>query len=175
MRYWTQHYNISRIRFLIVDPNEHMRFLFLSVLHTLGVREVDLASSVAEALDLSETTKPDIIVTEIAMPQRDGISLIEAVRGGKAGIAAQTPIIVLSAYTEEANVKRARDAGMNEFLAKPVSARSLYDRIVRVIEGARPFVIAPLYRGPDRRRHEEEEPGAPFRRAKDTKGNAIAV
>lgn len=56
----------------------------------------------------------------------------------------------------------ARDAGVNEFVVKPISAKSLFTRIQTVIEGPRPFVRPKHYFGPDRRHkeidHEGEEP-----------------
>jgi len=62
------------------------------------------------------------------------------------------PIIMLTGYTEMHRVTEARDAGVNEFLAKPVSAKKLYSRIVAIIEHNRNFIKIKQFFGPDRRR-----------------------
>ena len=62
------------------------------------------------------------------------------------------PIIIVSAFTEMSHVLAARDLGMTEFLAKPISAETVYTRLCSVIENRRPFVKASSFFGPDRRR-----------------------
>ncbi|MBO6633648.1 MAG: response regulator, partial [Parvibaculum sp.] len=62
------------------------------------------------------------------------------------------PIIMVSGHTDLASVERARDIGVTEFLSKPISARSLYERLIQVLDRPRQFVETPTYRGPDRRR-----------------------
>src|SRR2546423_87136 len=78
------------------------------------------------------------------------------------------PIVMLSGHTEKARVMQARDAGITEFMAKPVSARSLYARIVSIIENPRPFVRTKDYFGPDRRRQMLPFEGPERRQAGDT-------
>jgi DNA-binding response OmpR family regulator len=62
------------------------------------------------------------------------------------------PIIMLTGHTEKQRVTAARDAGITEFLAKPISAKALYQRIVNVVANPRPFIKTKTYFGPDRRR-----------------------
>ena len=62
------------------------------------------------------------------------------------------PILVLSGQTEIETVIKARNAGATEFLAKPASVGSLYDRLVWMVENPRPFIKAEEFLGPDRRR-----------------------
>ena len=64
------------------------------------------------------------------------------------------PIIVCTANTEFQQVCFARDMGMTEFLAKPVSAMAIYSRICAVIESNRCFIRVHDFFGPDRRRHD---------------------
>jgi two-component system chemotaxis response regulator CheY len=63
------------------------------------------------------------------------------------------PIIMLTGHSEKQRVVSARDAGVTEFLVKPISAKSLYDRIVNVVVNPRPFIKTNAYFGPDRRRN----------------------
>ena len=59
---------------------------------------------------------------------------------------------MLTGHAELALVTEARDMGVNEFLAKPVSAKALYARITAAVHHPRPFVRTRAYFGPDRRR-----------------------
>jgi DNA-binding response OmpR family regulator len=66
------------------------------------------------------------------------------------------PIIMLTGHTEAYRVMRARDVGVTEFLAKPVSAQTLYRRLVSIVENPRQFVRAAGFSGPERRRRKGE-------------------
>jgi DNA-binding response OmpR family regulator len=63
------------------------------------------------------------------------------------------PIIMLTGHSDKKRVMIARDAGITEFLTKPISAKSLYERILNVVLRPRPFVKTKTYFGPDRRRN----------------------
>jgi two-component system, chemotaxis family, chemotaxis protein CheY len=65
-------------------------------------------------------------------------------------------------------VGEARDAGVNEFLAKPLTARGVIERIHQVVENPRPFVRSDDYFGPDRRRRADPAYRGPKRRSTDT-------
>ena len=84
----------------------------------------------------------------------DGLELTKAIRKGDARIDPYIPVILVSAYTEMHNIVAARDAGVNDFLAKPISANLVYARIRSVIEHPLPFVQADEFFGPDRRRRD---------------------
>ena len=93
----------------------------------------------------------DIIISDWA-PELDGISFIERVRKDPNSPNPYVPIIVCSGNTERRQVIAARDAGMSEYLVKPVSPKSIYSRICSVLENDRVFVRNGKYFGPDRRR-----------------------
>ena len=63
------------------------------------------------------------------------------------------PIIMLTGHAEKKRVVGARDGGITEFLAKPISAKALYQRIFNVVVNPRPFIKTKTYFGPDRRRN----------------------
>jgi len=67
-------------------------------------------------------------------------------------------------------VRQARDAGTNEFLAKPVSANAILTRLLAVIEHPRPFVRTKVYFGPCRRRRTRDEYEGPERRQPSNAG-----
>ena len=86
------------------------------------------------------------------MEPMNGIELVERIRAGEEDINPFTPIIMVSGLSDLAQIVKARDAGINEFLAKPVSAKMVYLRICSVIEHPRSFIKAETFSGPDRRR-----------------------
>jgi DNA-binding response OmpR family regulator len=63
---------------------------------------------------------------------------------------------MITALTERHNIEAARDAGVSELLAKPVSSDALFKRIVNMLDNPRPFIRVGDYFGPDRRRHYSE-------------------
>jgi two-component system, chemotaxis family, chemotaxis protein CheY len=74
------------------------------------------------------------------------------------------PIIMLTGHSEKKRVIDARDAGITEFLAKPISAKALYERIFSVVAHPRPFIKTKAYFGPDRRRSVNANYTGPERR-----------
>ena len=71
---------------------------------------------------------------------------------------------MLTGHSERARVMAARDAGVTEFLTKPISAKGLYQRIVNVVFNPRPFIRTETYFGPDRRRNVNPNYNGPERR-----------
>ncbi len=74
------------------------------------------------------------------------------------------PVIMLTGHTHIDQVRQARDAGVNEFIAKPVSVKTMMQRLVSVIESPRPYVRTKVYFGPCRRRRGADEYRGPERR-----------
>jgi DNA-binding response OmpR family regulator len=77
------------------------------------------------------------------------------------------PIIMITGHTEKYRVEEARDAGVTEFLAKPITAHNLFARIAEIVERPRAFVRCTDYFGPDRRRRPAEDYAGPWRRDDD--------
>jgi DNA-binding response OmpR family regulator len=71
---------------------------------------------------------------------------------------------MLTGHSEKRRVTVARDAGVTEFLAKPISAKGLYQRILNVVANPRPFIKTKTYFGPDRRRNTSNTYIGPERR-----------
>jgi two-component system chemotaxis response regulator CheY len=129
-----------------------MRRIIRTLLHGFGAREVYEAEDGATGLDAFNHHAPDIILLDWAMPIFDGLELTQMIRQPDANGNPFVPIIMITGHTERSRVTAARDAGVTEFLAKPISAKALYQRIVNVVINPRPFVKTKNYFGPDRRR-----------------------
>jgi CheY-like chemotaxis protein len=164
----------SRLRFLIVDDNNHMRRIIRALLHGFGVREAYEAEDGAAGLEAFTSYSPDIIICDWAMPILDGIEFTRMVRDTATSANPYIPIIMVSGHSERRRVLQARDAGVTEFLVKPISAKGLYQRIVSIVVQPRPFIKTKEYFGPDRRRVTNMNYGGAERRSKDA-AEKIAV
>jgi two-component system chemotaxis sensor kinase CheA len=101
---------------LIVEDSDFFRQLLTPILGAAGYR-VTAASSAAEALRLREAgTLFDVIVSDIAMPDMDGLDFARAVRAN--GVWSKLPMIALSARADPADIEAGRDAGFTDYVAK---------------------------------------------------------
>jgi CheY-like chemotaxis protein len=148
------------LKALVVEDNQHFRLLISTVLHTLGVQQVEEARDGADALRRLQNFAADFVIADWKMEPMDGIGFAHKIRRSIESPNPFLPIIMVTGYSEAALVAEARDAGVNEFLPKPISARSLVARITSVISNPRPFVRTPDYFGPDRRRSLQPFSGA---------------
>ncbi|HEU5019431.1 MAG TPA: response regulator [Pseudolabrys sp.] len=155
--------DFNRLRFLVIDDNAHMRRILRTLLHGFGAREVYEAEDGAAGLEAFTHYTPDIVITDWAMPSIDGIELTRMIRQPD-GNNAFAAIIMLTGHSEKARVVAARDVGVTEFLAKPISAKGLYQRIMNVVANPRPFIKTETYFGPDRRRTASTNYSGPERR-----------
>ena len=126
-------YNLERVNFLIIDDNKHMRTLVKGILIALGARGISEASDGADAFKELRHFAADIIICDWNMEPLDGIDFTRMVRTASDSPNHFVPIILLTGFTEMNRVMEARDSGISEFLAKPISARKLYSRVQSII------------------------------------------
>jgi CheY-like chemotaxis protein len=167
--------DFHRLRFLIVDDNAHMRRIVRQLLHGFGSREIYEAEDGASGLEGFTGHNPDILITDWAMPIFDGIELTKTIRQPGSNANPFVPIIMLSGHSEKRRVMEARDAGVTEFLAKPIAAKALYERVLSVVLNPRPFLQTKGYFGPDRRRNVMSNYAGPERRKGADGGTIIPV
>lgn len=147
-------------RIVLADDNADMRNYIKRLL--AGRFDVLTAVNGKEALALTQTVKPDLLLTDVMMPEMDGISLVKALRADAQ--TAHTPVIVLSAKAAEAEKIEGLEAGADDYLTKPFSASELVSRVANLVASRQarketetrlfnllmemPAVVA-LFRGPD--------------------------
>ena len=124
--------DFSRTSFLIVDDQPFSRRLIHSMLLGFGSREVYESANGVEAFELARSVMPNIIITDLVMPIFDGLRFIKMMNEQQSP-AHKTPIIVLSGYLTKAAALTVRNSGADELLVKPVSPKSLYEHIVRIV------------------------------------------
>lgn len=155
---------LSNLHILVIDDNPHMRGIVVAILRGAGFTRVKEASDGAQALDEMRAGVPDIIICDLNMDPIDGLEFTKMLRTAPDSPNPYVPIIMMTGHTERSKVTAARDAGANELVAKPISAKTLLERIVSVIDRPKPFVRAQNYTGPCRRRGTPEDYGGPWRR-----------
>ncbi len=161
-------YDLSKIRVLVVEKQAPMRTLLRQVLREFGVEKVDDAPTPEVGFERFNDTTPDLVLVDWA-PDFDGLKLLQKIRTDEESVFPQVPVIMVTAFNETNHIFEALDAGMTEYMTKPISASLLYLRIVSVIENKRPFIRAGEFIGPDRRRHKGAF-GGPDRRAETAEG-----
>ncbi len=152
-------YDFSSLKILVIEGSNEMFTLTRSVLQAFGVGEVIHANDAKAGLRKFGATRPDIVITDWLDGQNDGVWVTEEMRQSPQSSDHFVPIIMMTGFSQKKRVIRARDAGINEFLVKPFSAKTLYRKIENVIEQPREFIRSSDFFGPCRRRHDAEYDG----------------
>ena len=147
-----EEYDLSNLDVLIVDHNPHMLSIVRTALHELGISVLRDTNDGEKAFKTFKN-KPADLIFSAWVPGRDELKFLNQVRDPENSPNPYVPIIIVTAYSEMPNVIAARDLGVTEFLAAPVSVKGIYDRICSVLKDKRPFIKEPNFFGPDRRRH----------------------
>ena len=167
-------YDLNNVNFLVVDENPHMRKLVFTILRPFGVDTLSEAADGASALTMISVSHVDILITDWLTGGMDGLEFMRQIRKGFDCPNPYLPVILMTAHSEKQRVMAARDSGVTEFLAKPISAKSLSERIESIIERPRPFVQTKTYFGPERRRHNWSDYVGQERRGSDQERDGAA-
>ena len=147
---------LERVRFLVVEDYQFARRVLKEILRHLGATDVTFVKDGAEAWEHIKRDMPDIVLLDWEMAPVDGLFFLQSVRHDPRSPNPHLPIIMVTGYADRQHVFTARDAGVNEYVIKPISAKALLDRIQAVIERPRRFVRIGNFFGPDRRRLEKK-------------------
>jgi two-component system, chemotaxis family, chemotaxis protein CheY len=139
---------------LAVDDSPHMLLLLKSMLRGLGVGTVHSVASADEAIGFLRTCLPDVLLVDWMMEGMTGIELARYIRRSEDSLNPYMPMIMVTGHGDKNSIVEARDAGVNEFLVKPLSTDALAEKLAAVVDHPRPFVRTKSYFGPDRRRQD---------------------
>jgi len=142
---------LSRLRVLIIDDNKFSRSLLNTQLAGYGIRDVMECGDGVEGLKCLQKEDIHFVLLDYEMTPLNGAEFARLVRRDSSILNQEIPIIMISGYSDLAHVTEARDAGINEFLSKPVSADILFRRISHTLLHPRPFVRTDHYVGPQQR------------------------
>ncbi len=158
---------LQSVNLLLVDDNQHMRAITSAILQSAGIRNIKEVSDGSAALDALREHSIDLAIVDFNMFPLDGVEFTRLVRNSPDSANPYLPIIMMTGHSERTRVYEARDAGVNEFVVKPITAKAVLDRINAVILRPRAFIRCDSYVGPCRRRRDQPEYEGPFRRSTD--------
>ena len=124
---------LDNVRVLLVDDDPDT-LQFLSVMLGESKAVVETASSVAEALAILEWYRPQVLVSDLAMPNEDGFSLVAKIRALKCLNGNEIPAVALTSYVRVEDRARALAAGFNMFVPKPIEPVELITAIASLAE-----------------------------------------
>jgi DNA-binding response OmpR family regulator len=143
--------NLHGVTTLLVDSDHFTRGLISQMLRGFEMDTPTIYETGAAAKAHLKNHYADLCLIEAVLPDMECSELIRWIRRQDKSPLRFIPIIVMSSYTQHRHVTLARDAGANLVIGKPVSPRSLFDRIAWVAKTPKPFIETASYAGPDRR------------------------
>lgn len=120
------------MKILVADDDKSIRVLVVRMLEKIGVEGIIQAADGREALLQLQENAFDLVVTDWEMPGHSGLEIVRAIRASGSRI----PILMITVRTERAQVLEAIGAGVSDFLAKPLGANVLCDKLRRLCEHA---------------------------------------
>jgi CheY-like chemotaxis protein len=137
---------------LVIDDDPYMRKVIRSLLLATGIKKIHEASNGMNGLDAICGVVPDVVILDWEMPDINGAEFMRIVRSPDSFPMPDVPVVMLTGYVERERVIEAIRLGVHEFLCKPVSAKSLLERIVAIRAKPRPMVKIGDYYGPEPRK-----------------------
>ena len=116
---------------LIVDDSTSMRSLLVSTLETLGQINIVQAPNGFEALRMLPREQIDLVLTDINMPDINGLELLSFIRNNP--IYKEVPVVVLSNECSRKDIEKGLTLGANEYLVKPFKSEQLLDIVKRFL------------------------------------------
>ncbi|MDO8608653.1 MAG: response regulator [Phaeospirillum sp.] len=156
--------DLSQVTALIIDDSRYARSFIKTALQSFGIRTVLEASDGPSGLETLREKTVHLIIVDQDMSPMSGVDFTRYLRGGDMVATVDTAVLMVSGDAAKEVVVDARNAGVNEFLVKPISTESLYRRIRNVLVNPKAFVHTHSFVGPDRRTLSRPPPGVPERR-----------
>lgn len=153
------------VSILIVDDQEFSVQILREMARILGAEDIRTFTDAQLAWKDYKIRPADIVLTDWQMEPMDGLTLTKLIRKDPDSPNTFVPIIMVTSFRERHHVFQARDAGVTEYVVKPLAPKALFSRIEAVIERPRRFVRVGEFFGPDRRRHDSDFKG------EDRRGN----
>jgi CheY-like chemotaxis protein len=119
-------------RILVVDDDQDSQELLAFMLEQEGA-EIQTVSSAVEALKILTNWQPDVLLSDIGMPQIDGYTLIRQIRNLPKEQGGETPAIALTAYAAEADRETALSCGFQQHITKPIDPVECIGAIIELL------------------------------------------
>jgi len=122
---------LKNVRVLIVEDDEDSRDMLETILKYHGA-EVSTAQNVPEGFEKFRSMRPDILISDVGLPEKDGYDLIRRIRLLSDSEGGQTPAVALTGYASINDQLQALSAGYQEHMAKPIDTEKLISTIVEL-------------------------------------------
>ncbi|MES1155028.1 MAG: response regulator, partial [Pseudorhodoplanes sp.] len=123
---------VGTAKVLIVDDDHYMRKVIRSLLLAIGIKNIFDAPNGTKGLESICTIGPDIVILDWELPDMTGAEFMRAVRSPGKFMFPAVPVVMLTGHVDRERVVEAISLGVHEFLCKPVSAKTLLERIVSI-------------------------------------------
>jgi two-component system chemotaxis response regulator CheY len=128
--------SFNRMNALIVEDQAFIRTVVSRILKQLEFNQVFEADEGTGGLSLALERKPDVIICDIEMAPMDGLTFLQQLRQ-KEELGRRTPVIFLTNHAQKDMVLKARDLGVNAFIAKPVTVVGLREKLAVLLSSKR--------------------------------------
>lgn len=124
--------NPKQAKYLVVDDFSTMRRIVRNLLKELGYTNVEEAEDGAVAWQKIQNTAFDFVITDWNMPNMDGLSLLQAIRGS--ATYKDLPVLMVTAEAKKENIIAAAQAGASGYVVKPFTAATLKEKLEKIFE-----------------------------------------
>ena len=126
-------------RILLVEDNAVNQLIARRILQKNGY-EADLAHNGREAVEILSRRSYDLILLDIQMPEMDGFEAARTIRAPESGVLDhEVPIIAMTAYAGREDEDKCREAGMTDYISKPLDMERFVSLVRKYLEGPRPW------------------------------------
>jgi CheY-like chemotaxis protein len=143
--------NLVKANVLLVQANATELDILGQVFIGFGVKSIRKCQTVDEAQEAVRRTAFDLILVDCDMPEEAGLIFVGDLRRDLESPNRFAPMLLVSGHTRPGSVARARDCGANFVVAKPITPKVMFDRVMWLARETRQFVDSEVYVGPDRR------------------------
>jgi len=133
---------------VVVDDDASVRKVVKAMLNSMGVGIIWEAGDGVAGLEIVRKASADVIILDWEMPRMGGPDFMRTLRSPDTFPYPAVPVIMLTAHNEYSKVKEAISVGVNEFLLKPVSSKTLLERMISVVFNPQPIIRKGNYYGP---------------------------
>lgn len=166
----------AQLSVLVIDDQPFYCNLLNEILRAMGVSRVETAENGVAACEVLQSFMPNIIICDWVMPEMNGLEFAKKIRHSSNSILRQVPIIMITSNNLRSQIIEARSAGVDTFVLKPISNKSVWDRLKEVVETPRDFIVVDNYIGPCRRaKKQNHDFYGPYRRHDDPMELSIGI
>lgn len=136
-RFKPSYASLTGLKVLVVEDHNDSRELLVTLLEALSAKAIPAANA-SVAFELMQRHQPDVIVSDIGLPDEDGIRLIRRIRSLPSSGGGSTPAVALTAFSSSEDRRRILAGGFHAYLTKPVDMDQFLQTVVEIVGRATP-------------------------------------